>query len=250
LYGPTGAGALAGMFEFLESRQRTAERMDAEDVDRRDLARSLRFLRRINRLLGYTRTTLKHLARFSRSWKPGERIDVLDVGTGSADIPRAIIRWGLRRGFDIHAVGVDRHPGVVAEATAGEAELNGRLRIVRADALALPLADGSFDYAITQTFLHHLDDEAVVAVLASMGRVARRGVVAADLLRCRRAYLGVKLLSALANPVVRHDGPASVAQAFTPAEVAAMRDRAGLSFAKFYRHMGYRFVLAGEKIRR
>src|SRR2546423_6616009 len=238
------------MFEFLESRHRTAERMDEEDVDRRDLGRSLRFLRRINRLLGYTRTTLRYFKRFSRSWKPGERIDVLDVGTGSADIPRAIIRWGLRRGFDIHAVGVDRHAGVVAEAAGAAGEFRDRLRIVRADALALPFADGSFDYAITQTFLHHLDDEAVVAVLASMGRVARRGVVAADLLRCRRAYVGVKLISALANPVVKHDGPASVAQAFTRGEVLALRDRAGLGFARFSRHMGYRFVLAGEKIRR
>jgi len=54
-------------------------------------------------------------------------------------------------------------------------------------------------------------------------------------------------LTVLANPMVRHDAPISVAQAFTQAEILALRDRAGLSYARYYRHFGHRFVLAGEK---
>lgn len=237
------------MLDFLETRRRSAELMDEDAVDPADLRRSLRFLRRINRLLGYTRATLKHLRRFSANWDAGQRVDVLDVGTGSADVPRAVVRWGTRRGFDVRAVGLDRHPLVAAEARreVEAAGMRDRVRVVRGDALSLPFGDASFDYVLTQTFLHHLDDDAVVKALAEMGRVARRGIVAADLLRCRRAYVGVKLLSVWANPVVRHDGPVSVAQAFTRDEAVALRDRAGVSFAAFHRHSGYRFVLAGEK---
>jgi hypothetical protein len=96
-------------------------------------------------------------------------------------------------------------------------------------------------------FLHHLSDDEAEAVLRTMGRLARRGVIAADLLRHRRAYGWVSVLSLLANPIVRHDARVSVRQAFNREEVLRLRKRAGLSFAQYHRHFGHRFVLAGEK---
>jgi len=232
---------------FLSSRRRTNEWIDAPDADPGELRRSLRFIRRVNRLFGYTRSTLGHLERFSRRWKPGETIHILDVATGSADVPRAILRWVGRHPlkFDVRVVANDRHA-----TTAREARLQSpgpRLHIVRADALDLPFADGSFDYALTSMFLHHLDDADAVRVLGQMSRVARRGIIAADNLRHRRAYAWITLFTAFAGPMVRHDARASVAQAFTKPEVLRLRDRAGLDFAQYYRHFGHRFVLAGEK---
>jgi SAM-dependent methyltransferase len=235
-----------GWFPALRERRRTDEWMDAPDADPALVRRSLGFLRRANRLLGYTRSTLAHLDRFSRSWRPGEQVRIIDFATGSADVPRAILRWGGRRGFDVRVVGVDLHATTARAALAVDAP-DPRLHIVRADVLRLPFADGSFDYATTSLFLHHLDDDDVVRVLAAMGRVARRGIIAGDLLRRRRAYAWIKLFSAFSNPMVRHDGPASVAQAFTRDEVLALRDRAGVTFADYSEHFGHRFVLAGER---
>lgn len=229
----------------LSSRRRTHEWMDAPDADPELVRRSLRFLRRVNRLLGYTRSTLGHLERFSRSWRQGERIRIIDFATGSADVPRAILRWADRRGLDVRVVGVDLHATTARAALAENADP--RLRIVRADVLHMPFADGSFDYATTSLFLHHLDDADVVRVLSTMNRVTRRGIIAGDLLRRRRAYAWIRLLSLFSNPIVRHDGPASVAQAFTREEVLALRERAGVGFAQFFEHVGHRFVLAGEK---
>jgi len=229
----------------LRTRQRQHEWMDAADADPAQLDKSLAFLRRINAFLGYTRATLRHLERFSRGWRPGERIDIIDLGTGSADVPRAILRWATRRGSAVRVVGVDRHPATARAAAAGA--LPPGLNVVRADALNLPFDNLSFDYAITSLFLHHLNDEEAIAVLAAMGRVARRGIVAADLLRHRRAYAWITLLTFFANPMVRHDARASVAQAFTKPEVLRMRERAGVGFARYYRHFGHRFVLAGER---
>ena len=220
--------------------------MDADGVDVPQLRCSLAYIRRINQFLGYTRATLAHLQRFSARWKPGERIDVVDLATGSADVPLAIVRWGARRGFDVHVVGVDRHEKTIdaaREAIAAEP----RIRIVQGDALAVPFDAGSFDYAVCSMFLHHLSDDEAEAVLRTMGRLARRGVIAADLLRHRRAYAWISLLSMLANPIVRHDARVSVRQAFNREEVLHLRDRAGLSFAQYHRHFGHRFVLAGEK---
>lgn len=219
--------------------------MDAPDVDPAQLDRSLRFLRRINRLLGYNRAVIGHFRRFSRRWRRGERIDILDIGTGSADLPVALLRWADRQGFDLRIVGVDLHEKTVELARR---QVNDpRIRIVQADALDLPFADASFDYVTTTLFLHHLDDEDAERVLRSMARLARRGVVAADLLRHRRAYFWVRLLTLASNPIVRNDGPASIAQAFTKSEILALRDRAGLTFAGYHRHFGHRFALAGER---
>jgi ubiquinone/menaquinone biosynthesis C-methylase UbiE len=234
------------LLSSLKHRRRSDEWMDAPDADPALVRKSLRFLRRVNRLLGYTRTTLHHLERFSRAWRPDEPIRILDVATGSADLPRAILRWADQRGVrDVRVVGVDLHATTAAAALAQNPDP--RIRIVRGNALALPFADGSFDYAATSLFLHHLDDDDVVRALAEMSRVARRGIIAADLIRRKRAYLWIKLFTLFANPIVKNDGPASVAQAFTREEILALRDRAGASFAEFSEHSGHRFVLAGEK---
>jgi len=220
--------------------------MDAECVDAGELRRSLAFIRWVNTLFGYTRATLRHLERFSGGWKPGERIDIVDLATGSADVPLAIVRWGRRRGFDVRVVGVDRHEQTVQaarEATATEA----RIRIVQGDALRLPFDAGSFDYAVCSMFLHHLSDAEAEGVLRGMGELSRRGIIAADLLRHRRAYAWISLFTLFANPVVRHDARVSVRQAFSKPEVLALRERAGLGYATYHRHFGHRFVLAGEK---
>ncbi len=236
------------MAHLFTTRQREPEWMDADGVDPRQLRRSLTFIRRVNALFGYTRATLRHLERFSARWTRGERIEILDLATGSADVPLAIVRWGSRRGFDVRVVGIDRHAKTIhaaQEATAREP----RIRIVQGDALNLPFAAGSFDYAICSMFLHHLSDADAMTVLRSMGEVARRGIIAADLLRHRRAYAWISLFTLAANPIVRHDARVSVRQAFNRDEVLALRERAGLGFAHYHRHFGHRFVLAGEKER-
>jgi SAM-dependent methyltransferase len=231
----------------LDSRQRQAEWMDQSGADAGELRRALRFIRAINSVLGYTRATLNHLERFSRNWQRGQRIDIIDLATGSGDIPRAILRWADVRGFDVHIVGVDRHP-VTAEAARNAGDLDAsRFEVVQADVFDLPFASLSFDYALTSMFLHHLDDADAARLMRVMGGLARRGVIIADLLRNRRAYRWISLLTLLSSPMVRHDARVSVAQAFTRGEILALRDSAGLRFAKYHAHFAHRFVLAGEK---
>jgi ubiquinone/menaquinone biosynthesis C-methylase UbiE len=228
----------------LEKRRREAEWMDDPHADPAILEDSLRFIRRINFWLGYTRATIQHLRDFSRRWDRGKTIRIVDLATGSGDVPRAILHWAAKNGFSLEIVGIDRHATTAAAACGGETNL----QIIRGDVLEMPLADQSFDYAITATFLHHLDDAEVVRVLKMMDRLVRRGVIAADLLRHRRAYFWIKAITTFSNPMVRHDAAVSVAQAFTEPEIMALRDQAGLGYAKFHRHFGHRFVLAGEKV--
>ncbi len=229
----------------LSHRQRTPEMMDAPSADAQALHQSLAFIRRINYFLGYTRATLKHLKTFSRRWKPGQQIRIVDLAPGSADIPMAILQWATTAGFDVRIVGVDRHPVTARYAAIGN--VDPRLSIVQADVFDLPFEPASFDYATTAMFLHHLDDDQIVRVLQTMDRLATRGIIAADLLRRRRAYLWVKAFTLFSSPMVRHDAAASVAQALSDPEARDILRRSGLDYPAYHRHFGHRFVIAGEK---
>jgi SAM-dependent methyltransferase len=219
--------------------------MDDDAVDRAELLNSLRFIRRVNTYLGYTRATVGHLARFARTWNAGERIDILDVGTGSADVPRAICHWAKRHGHNVRVVAVDRHRVTAREAAR---QAGPEVAIVQADARSLPFERASFDYVLSSMFLHHLDDDSAVHVLRSVDALARRGIIVADLLRHARAYAWTALLTALSTPMLRHDALVSVARSYTKAEVLRLRQRAGLSYMRYYRHAAHRFVLAGQKL--
>lgn len=233
-------------FDWLHNRRvRHSELIDEDAADPVELRRALAFIRRINRALGYARSIVRAFDGFSRSWKRGERIDVVDLATGSADIPRALLRWSRERGFDLRVTAVDRHPVTVAEARAGGEDE--RLTIVQGDVFDLPFAPASFDYAMCAMFLHHLSEEQIVQVLGTMDRLARRGILAADVVRRRRAYAWISLFTLAAPPMVKHDARVSVAQCLSSDEMIALRDRAGVGYADYRTCFGHRFVMAGEK---
>ena len=232
------------MLDTLKTRQRESEWMDDPDADPQQLAKSLRFIRQINAALGYTRSTIAHLDRLVRTHSPNGPITVLDVATGSADVPLAAVRWAQAQRLDLQVVAIDLHPNVARVAAENVGD---QIRVVQADARRIPLADAAVDYAMTSMFLHHLDEDAVLQVLREMNRVARRGVIISDLIRTRRAYVWISLFTMLANPMVRHDARVSVRQAFAPDEILALCRQAGLGYLRYHEHFGHRFVLAGER---
>jgi ubiquinone/menaquinone biosynthesis C-methylase UbiE len=234
------------MSRFLAHRQRSAEWMDDPAVDQDKLRHSLEFIRRINRMLGYAGRSLWHFKRFSRRWKPGQRIVIADVATGSADIPIAIVRWGRAAGFDVRVVAIDLHERTINVARQWTDDPE-RLQFVRGDARRLPLADGGVDYAMCNMFLHHLSDEEARQSIAELNRISRRGIVLADLIRNRRMYFWTNLATLASTPIVRHDAVTSILQCFTRQELLDLAHAAGVGYAKCFTHFGHRMVLAGEK---
>lgn len=229
-------------------RRRTAELMDQPDPDPAELERSLEDLRRVNRWLGGTRAVLRTLVPMM------ERLDerpvrVLDVATGSADIPRALARWARRRGERIRVVATDVHPRTL-ETARRETAPDPEIEVRAADALELPFADGSFHFAVLATALHHFDQPQAVAVLRELDRVASHGVVVSDLRRSRPALLGARALAATVwrrHPITRHDGPASVRAAFTPAELRKLAASAGLRGARVWNNPLFRVSLVLDR---
>ena len=221
------------------------EVMDRADVPPDALRAALQDVAAVNRWLGGRRALLRHL-----DWAlPAGAHRVLDVGTGAADLPMAVVDWARRRGRSVRITAVDRHTGTVAVAasrTAGSPEI----RTVQGDGLRLPFRDGAFDLALLSMTLHHMDGAALVCALTELARVARGGrVLVGELERCLPGYLGARFLAATvwrAHPVTRHDGPLSVRRAFTPAELLGLGRRAGLRVPRVQRHRFYRLVLCAE----
>ena len=235
------------MSYIFRARSLQQEQMDTQPLDDANAARVLRTLETINRWLGGVRATLSCFERWSKQWKPGETIRVIDWGAGGGDLARAIVRWGRDRGFTMHMTGVDNHHTTV-EYARSRCQLFPEIQWMEADLMTFE-SDEPYDYAISSLTLHHLPDEVIVALLQKSDRLARRGIVMNDLKRSARAWAWIWLLSRLAraHPMVRNDGPLSVRRAFVRSDLEALARTASLPYLKVQTHFGYRYTLAGEK---
>lgn len=225
-----------------------AELLDAPGTVSSDaLAHNLRDIRRVNRFAGGTAVVLRHLPELLEGVPCGTTVTLLDIATGSGDIPRALVRWGKRQGFDLRVVATDVSEDVLAVArreTADEPSIS----VEACDARALPYGEGAFDIAVCSLALHHFPRAEAVRVLAEMGRVARRGLILNDLVRTWPGYVGAWLLGNVTtrNRLTRHDAPLSILRAFTPDELAEMAREAGLTHREVTPHPFWRMALVAR----
>jgi ubiquinone/menaquinone biosynthesis C-methylase UbiE len=231
----------------LKAREGRPELMDSPACGHRDLEGALRFLETTNRWFGGTSLILKHLARWMPIARSAQPIRILDVGTGAADIPLAIVRWAASRGVHAEVVGLD---GVETTASIARARTAGvpAISVVTADLFDYATQGPGFDFVIANLFLHHVAPERTAAALKSCDRLARRGVLITDLRRSWPALGAVGAIShLLGNHVVRHDGPLSVRRAFTVGELSALAAEAGLPYLRARNEPWFRVSLAGVK---
>ncbi|MFY9571659.1 MAG: methyltransferase domain-containing protein [Blastocatellia bacterium] len=231
---------------FTPKRIYQEELLDAGEGTDEDVARSLSDLRRINRFLGGSKVVLDALSPLlERTGK--DQVSLLDVGTGSADIPMAVAEECRQRGVKTFIAAVDmseRNLRVSRTRLGVSSEVN----LVRADSLKLPFAPRSFDYVTASLFLHHFRDEDVVRLLADFGRIARRAVIVNDLIRNLVPYYFTRIAFPIlgASFLTQSDGPVSVLRAFTPDEMNELARRAGLKNRQVKRVFPYRLSLVAD----
>lgn len=221
------------------------EWLDAEQMDSGDLERNLRDIRHINAALGWTAFTTRAVLGVLRA-QPRRAWSLLDVASGSADIPVAIARAARRAGIALRVTVTDRSPQIVEVARERCASIPG-MTVERQDALALPYATGAFDVTLCTLALHHFAPDAAQALLREMARVGRRALVY-DVVRSPLAYAGVIALTRLArmHPMTCHDGPASVRRAYSAAEARELAVAAGLREAHVSVGFPFRLALTAE----
>jgi len=148
---------------------------------------------------------------------------VLDVGTGTAQIPIELCRQAPHA----HVVAIDLADHMLAASSENvrRAGLADRVRLERCDAKQLPYADASFGAIISNSIVHHIPEPA--RVLAEMVRVAEAGAVlfVRDLLRPKDEATVRQLVSTYAGEANAHQQQMfadSLRAALTLGEVRAL----------------------------
>jgi SAM-dependent methyltransferase len=234
------------MFASFAERSHEAELMDGADYTSAEMIENLADLRRVNRYLGGQRALTRHLFPMIEALGR-RRVSLLDVGSGSADIPERIVSWARGRGIEVECVALDLNEIIAVEARRRTA-IYPEIGVVRADALNLPFEDCSFDFALASLFMHHLESPQAARLIKSLARVARVAFIINDLRRAPLAYYSIKLLTRIftRNRLVRNDSAVSVLRGFTERDIAEIADASRIELQVF-RHFPYRYILIGQQ---
>jgi len=211
-------------------RSRRPELMDQPGLDVAEHRRALAALRRLNLASGVSGQLSRRIAAFSRSIG-SRRLRILDVASGGGDIPLGLWKRARRRGIDLQILGLDVSPTACEYASRRCQAAGGSIAFHQADVTRDLLPTG-FDAVTCSLFLHHLAFDEAAALLTKMAAAARLLLVS-DLRRCVAGYtLAQAACHVLArSPIVRFDGPQSVANAFSLAEMRELCAADGLTGA-------------------
>ena len=216
-----------------------SELLDEDRGTRREIRDSLDDLWRINRWLGGISTSLRLLEDFFAR-AGAHPVRVLDVGAGDSRLAGQLQRELRKRGFEAEFTVLERRLSHLGNGHMSAAAP----QPVVADALALPFADGSFNVVMCNLFFHHFSDEPARQLLCGIAAISSEAVIINDPERHRLPYLFMRYAPWFAHsPITRHDGPASVRQAYTRSELAAMVAAAGFTDFEVRRFVPFRLGL-------
>jgi len=200
------------------------EWMDVAETATPELEADLANLESLNRRFGAHRLVLSHLGPILDRRQP---LRILDLGTGAADIPRAVVMQARQVGCPVLVTAVDRQKPTLEIAekfSAGFPEI----RFVRAD--FLDFAEGTlYDIVLCNLVLHHLDETDAIRLLRRCRELTRGAALVTDLRRSRAAQAGIFAVTQLVyrEPMTRHDARLSAERAFSFPELRKLAVAAG-----------------------
>jgi hypothetical protein len=212
------------------------ELMDRPQPVSPELERDLQNLRQLNRYFGSHAVVL----RFMRRWiRPGDHLRIVDLATGSGDIPRLIVDLARKIGAKVQIDALDRQAATLEIAAKLSADYP-EISCIEANILDWRPAE-PYEIALCSLALHHFSNEEAVGVLRRCREFSRKFVLVSDLRRGLFATIGVHLLTALIfrEPMTRQDGRLSAARAFSFIEMEKLARQANW---RNFCHRKFRFA--------
>jgi 2-polyprenyl-3-methyl-5-hydroxy-6-metoxy-1,4-benzoquinol methylase len=200
------------------------EMMDRPQPVSAELERDLERLRQLNRWFGSHRL----VSIFIRRWmQPGMRMRVVDLATGSGDIPRLLVDHARRIGARIEIDAVDQQPATLEIARTLSTEYP-EISFHAANVLEWDCTQ-CYDMALCSLVLHHFTDDNAVKLLRRCRELSKRFVLVSDLRRGFLLQTGVYMLTALIfrEPMTRFDARLSAERAFSFVEMRELAIQAG-----------------------
>lgn len=220
-------------------RRPSQELLDTDAGSPREVSDSLLDLRWFNRWFGGIATVSEMVGTVARS-RNATRLTLLEVASGEGFVPKTVERRARTNGIELNVTLLDR---ITAHLPS-----NGLMPKIAADAMALPFRAGAFDLVSSSLFVHHLSPEEAVLHLRDALRVCRAAVLVHDLVR-HPLHLAFALAGSplYRSRLTRNDAPASVRQAYTPAEMQGFCRQAGAVNVEVHRHFFFRMGVIAWK---
>jgi 2-polyprenyl-3-methyl-5-hydroxy-6-metoxy-1,4-benzoquinol methylase len=200
------------------------ELMDRPQPVTPELVSDLRNLRELNRCFGSYALTL----HFLRRWiQPGAQLRVLDLATGSGDIPRLVVDYARKVSAKATVLAIDQQSSTL-EIARGLSANYPEIDFIQSDVFFFG-EEGQYDIVLCSLALHHFDDRAAVQLLERCRKFSRKFVLVSDLRRGWLATVGVYLLTTFIyrEVMTRTDARLSTARAFSFREFRSLAERAG-----------------------
>ena len=200
------------------------ELMDRPQPVSPELISDLRNLRTLNRCFGSYRL-IRH---FLRCWiRPNDKLRVIDLATGSGDIPRLVVEFARKIGASVAIDAVDFQASTVEIArglSADFPEIHYHCSDIRQFG-----ESQSYDLVLFSLALHHFTADEATALLRRCHELARGRVLVADLRRNWFVQAGIDLLTTFVfrESMTRNDARASIRRAFSFREMAELARTAG-----------------------
>ncbi|MEP7077459.1 MAG: methyltransferase domain-containing protein, partial [Chthoniobacterales bacterium] len=184
----------------------------------------LRNLRQLNRYFG-SYCLVRH---FASQWiRAGENLRVLDMATGSGDIPRLLIDHARTVGARVEVIAIDQQASTVEIARRLSTDYP-EIHFEQGDVFTFG-KPGDFDLVLCSLALHHFSEDAAIRLLRRCRALSRRFVLVSDLRRGFLATVGIYLLTLLVyrERMTQIDGRLSARRAFSYSEMRQLAERAG-----------------------
>jgi 2-polyprenyl-3-methyl-5-hydroxy-6-metoxy-1,4-benzoquinol methylase len=233
------------MSDPLKIRVLESEVMDDPDLDKTLHVGALKSLATMNWLSASSRMVWGAITEYLRR-SPQKKIRILDIATGSGDIPIALFQRARRAGIEIDLLGIDISQRAIEFARQQAGVENAKVEFATLNALSEALP-AKFDIVICSLFMHHLSEEDVVRLLAKMKSTAKF-VVVNDLRRSRAGWWLALLVTRLfsRSDVVHTDSCLSVGASFSMKEFRALANAAGMESAIVKPRWPFRFLMTWE----
>ncbi|MEP7070774.1 MAG: methyltransferase domain-containing protein [Verrucomicrobiota bacterium] len=202
----------------------TPELMDLPQPVSAELEQDLANLRSLNRWFGGYRIIHHFLRRWLRA---NSKIRLLDVATGSGDVPRLIVDYARSRNVPVEIEAIDQQEATIEIARRLSVSYP-EISFSCADLFAWG-ADDAYDIVICSLALHHFSEEDVIRALRKFRELSSGAILVTDLQRSRFLSLAVFVVTETLyrEPMTKFDGRLSAARAFSFAEMDQLAKRAG-----------------------
>jgi len=200
------------------------ELMDRPQPVSAELESDLENIRELNRWFG----SYALISMFLSRWiKPGARMRIVDLATGSGDIPRLIAEYGRKVGAELQIDALDVQSATLEIARKLSARYP-EIAFLEGSLLEWNATE-PYDLVLCTMALHHFSDDEAVRVLQRCRDLSRKFVLVSDLCRGWFGTIGVHLLTAImfSEPMTKHDARLSIARAFSFSEMNQLARRAG-----------------------